>query len=161
MALEDKDIFAAVCARYQDQPMDYIMEQYALAKKINMEIEKNLNTVIEAAPCECEQEEIEIVEEQVIPPAKRYTKRNLKIKPQDAITDDSIFCCICGLERQNLTAKHIAAHGLSVAEYKKLCGYAPEQKLMSRRRLAKSREIINKAQQARLEKKAVNESFNM
>lgn len=159
MALEDKDIFKGVCERFPDKPMEFIMAQYALAKKLNRMIEKDLDSEEEerTEPCECET--VEIVEE--VAPAKRYTKRSLRVKPQDAITDDSIFCCICGIERQTLSAKHIAAHGLTVEEYKKLCGYPPEQKLMSRRQLAKSREIISKAQQARMEKKAVEESFDM
>lgn len=156
MALEDRDIFLAVCERFSDKPMDYIMTQYALARKMNRLIEKDMEAEEEDI-CECET--VEVAEEAA--PAKRYTKRSLRVKPQDAITDDSIFCCICGLERQTLSAKHIATHGLTVDEYKKLCGYPEDQKLMSRRQLAKSREIINKAQQARMEKKAVKESFDM
>lgn len=156
MALEDRDIFMAVCELFSDKPMDFIMAQYALAKKLNKLIERDIESE-EADLAECET--VEIAED--IAPAKRYTKRSLRVKPQDAITDDSIFCCICGMERQTLSAKHIASHGLTVAEYKKLCGYPEDQKLMSRRQLAKSREIINKAQQARMEKKAVKESFDM
>lgn len=159
MALEDKDIFNAICNRYKDQPMDFIMEQYALARKINMEIEKQAAQYNEVAESRPVTETEPIQEDTPAPAPKRYTKRNLVIKPQEAITDDSIVCCICGLERQNLTSKHLAAHGLTIEEYKKLCGYGPDQKLMSRRRLAKSREIIGIAQQARMDKKIISDSF--
>lgn len=159
MALDDRDIFNAVFTRFKDQPIEYIMEQYALAKKLNMEIERGADTQTAPEACAPVAEPAQEQTEETAAPApvhKRYTKRDLKIKPQDAITDDTISCCLCGIERQNLTANHMMnAHGLTIDEYKKLCGYPPEQKLMSRRRLAKSREIISKAQEARIRKNAL------
>ena len=45
--------------------------------------------------------------------------------------------------------RHLATHGISVEEYKKLCGYAPEQKLMSNNHVEKVRDNVMKAQKAR------------
>lgn len=60
-----------------------------------------------------------------------YTKRNLVVKPEEAITDDHISCCICGRKMKNLNAKHLASHDIDMDSYKKLCGYAPDTKLIS------------------------------
>ncbi len=153
MALEDRDIFAAICSRCSDQPIEFIMEQYEKAKRINMDIEKRIDNgdTVEESP-ECALTAAEIIEK-VESPKKKYTRRKLKVKPQDSITDDAIFCCICGEERQSLTQKHLACHDISVEDYKKLCGYSPDQPLMSNRRLARSREIIGRAQKARIDKR--------
>lgn len=163
MALEDRDIFTAIYERFADQPIEFIMEQYEKAKRMNIEIERRLGQVLTTPQQEAEPEAVieatEEVIEQPIPQQKKYTRRNLKVKPQNSITDDAIICCICGEARQNLTARHLAQHGLTVEEYKKLCGYAPNQPLMSGKRLAKSREIISRAQQARLDKKAAESRY--
>lgn len=159
MALDDKDIFQAICARYADQPFEFIMAQYEKAKLMNMEIERRTSTMCmpESSP-EPEQEEmpevVEVAEVVEQPARKKYTRRQLRVKPQDAITEDVIYCCICGEERQSLTAKHLAQHGITVEDYKKLCGYPANQPLMSGRRLARSKEVIARAQQARMDKKA-------
>lgn len=156
MALDDRDIFLAICERFADQPIEFIMEQYEKAKKLNIGIEKRIGAALNDEPEVAQSPDI-IVEEEVIEPLpapkKRYTKRSLKVKPQDAITDDVIYCCICGEARQSLTVKHLAAHDISVEEYKKLCGYSPDTALMSHKRLEKSKEIIRRAQKARLDKR--------
>lgn len=157
MPLEDRDIFLAICERFADQPIEFVMEQYEKAKLINIAIEQRIGT--STASVETPREEpVVIVEEEMEEPAakakKKYTRRMLKVKPQDAITDTDIFCCICGEKRQNLTARHLANHDITVEEYKKLCGYPADMPLMSRKRLAKSKEIIKRAQKARLDKKA-------
>lgn len=156
MALDDKDIFNAICNLNAGQPIDVIMAQYEKAKRLNMEIERRTLTFNEPEQetiVEPMEEEVEVVEE-VLPPKKKYTRRQLRVKPQDAITEDAIFCCICGEERQSLTTKHLATHDITVEDYKKLCGYPANQPLMSGKRLAKSKEIIARAQQARLDKRA-------
>ena len=154
MALEDKDIFMAICNRYADHPIEFIMEQYEKAKRMNLLIEKKIGEIssaplveesapVESAPAPAPQEEL---------PRKKYTRRDLKVKPQNAITDEAVTCCLCGAKRQSLTATHLATHDITKEEYLKLCGYAPDQKLMSGKRLEKSKEIIGRAQKARLEK---------
>lgn len=162
MALEDRDIFQAICARFADQPIEFIMEQYEKAKTLNRQIEQRSGTAFGASSvtdpgCVTVVEEFEPVPE--LAPKKRYTKRSLKVKPQDAITDNAIFCCICGAERQTITARHLATHDISVEDYKRLCGYPADMPLMSHKRLAKSKEVIARAQQARLEKKAAAEDY--
>ena len=86
-------------------------------------------------------------------PKKKYTRRNLVVKPEEAISEQEIACCICGKTFQNLTTKHIQSHDLTVEEYKKLCGYGPEQKLISSKLLNKLQANVLKAQQAREKKR--------
>lgn len=162
MSLEDRDIFLAICGRYTDQPIEFVMEQYEKAKRLNIGIEQRIGSAINSCQAPVEEEVVAIVEDIPEEPApvqkKHYTKRMLKVKPQDAITDDYIACCICGEKRQSLTVKHLGTHEISVEDYKKLCGYPASQALMSNKRLEKSREVIRRAQQQRLEKrKAMNE----
>ena len=79
-----------------------------------------------------------------------YTKRSLKVKPDEAIQDDAIYCCICGKACQTLTERHLASHnGLSREGYLKLCGYPAGQPLMSRKHLERMQANVLKAQQAR------------
>ncbi len=83
-----------------------------------------------------------------------YTKRKLKVKPEDAITRDKITCCICGKEGQTLTERHLATHnGITREGYLKLCGYPATQALMSEKHLARMKTNVMKAQEARKAKK--------
>lgn len=155
MALEDRDIFMAICDRCEDQPIEFVMAQYAKAKRLNREIERQTAWEIDSAFNEEPEEpatEVE-VEEVVAVPRKKLTRRSFKVKPEDSITEDVIYCCICGEERQSLTAKHLAKHDVTVEEYKRVCGFPPDQPLMSGKRLAKSKEVIARAQKARIEKR--------
>lgn len=156
MALEDKDIFEAICKLNPGQSIEVIMAQYEKAKRMNMEIERRSVATCAPEPEPQPESVAEVTEavEKVMPPQKKYTRRKFRVKAQDAITNDVIYCCICGEERQSLTAKHLATHGITVDEYKKLCGYPLDQPLMSGKRLAKSKEIIARAQKARLDKRA-------
>jgi len=82
-----------------------------------------------------------------------YTKRNLKVKPQDAIKKDTIACCICGKSMTSINARHLASHnGLTKEGYLKLCGYPVDQVLMSLNHLAKMKTQVLKAQKAREKK---------
>lgn len=157
MALEDRDLFMAICERFADQPIEFIMAQYAKAKRMNMEIERMLAWDPDDDSETEEEVDIEEVEEEPTPAPKKLNKRRFKVRPEDSITYDSIKCCICGEERQSLTAKHLAKHGTTVEEYKRACGFEPDKPLMSGKRLAKSKEVIARAQQARLEKRQARE----
>lgn len=137
MALADKDIFNAICEQNPGKPIEYIMKQYEIALRMNREIEKNSDR---------ENDANEIVQEQ-----KKYTRRGLKIKPRNSILEDVVYCCICGEPRQAITSRHLATHGITVEDYKKLCGFAPSQSLMSEKRLKKSREATAMARNARHE----------
>ena len=159
MPLEDKDIFTAICARYSDQPIEFIMEQYEKAKKINMGIEQRMGTGCAAPVVESEEEDVQVeLEEQPAPTRKRrYQRRFLKVKPEEAITRDAIYCCICGKPFKSITSRHLNTHDIDVEDYKKLCGYAPDQKLMSDEQLERSRQIIRVAQKSRLDNKTENQ----
>lgn len=157
MALDDRDIFKAIWERFPDQPVEFVMEQYAKARRLNMEIERSINQTseIETTP-EIEEEASVDVEIDAAPVAQRrkLNKRRFKVKPEDSITDDAIYCCVCGEKLQSLTVKHLAKHETTPEEYKKVCGFPANLPLMSHKRLAKSKEIIERAQQARLAKRA-------
>jgi predicted transcriptional regulator len=85
---------------------------------------------------------------------KGYTKRSLKVKPQDAIKKDTIFCCICGKSMASINARHLASHnGLTKEGYLKLCGYPADQALMSLNHLTKMKAQVQKAQKARMKKR--------
>ena len=86
-------------------------------------------------------------------PKKIFTKADLVFNPAEAITDNTITCCLCGKAACSLTSRHLANHGINVEEYKYLCGYPSEQKLMSRNFEAKMRRNVQRAQQARKEKR--------
>ena len=86
-----------------------------------------------------------------------YTRRNLKVKPQDAIKKDAITCCICGKSMTSINTRHLASHnGLTKEGYVKLCGSPADQVLMSLNHLANMRTQVGKAQKAREKKR--NES---
>jgi predicted transcriptional regulator len=86
---------------------------------------------------------------------KGYTRRNLKVKPQDAIKKDTITCCICGKSMNSINTRHLAAHnGITKEGYLKLCGYPADQALMSVNHLAKMKAQVVKAQKAREKKQA-------
>lgn len=156
MALEDKDIFRAVCEKFADQPMEFIMAQYAKAKHMNMEIERlthwdgpDMEDLEEAeVVTEAEAEEIEVQ------PKKKLTRRRFTMEPEASITDDAIYCCICGAKFQSLTKKHLAKHGTTPEEYKRVCGFDSKTPLMSAKHFAQSQKNVSRAQQARMKNRA-------
>lgn len=58
---------------------------------------------------------------------------HLVMDPAEAIGEESITCCICGKKCDNLTRAHLFEHGLSMEEYRNLCGYPSDLKLFSKR----------------------------
>ena len=86
---------------------------------------------------------------------KGYTRRSLKVEPQDAVQKDAIICCICGKSMYSINARHLASHnGLSKEGYLKLCGYPANQALMSQNHLKKMKTQVLKAQKARAKKQS-------
>lgn len=153
--VDNMELLRMIMENNPGQPAAYILEQYAIYKAGLTEINTRFASgmlvteviegiaqpeVVEAAPAPKEKESL----------TKGYTKRSLKVKPDDAIQDDKIFCCICGKECQTLTERHLSTHnGLTREGYLKLCGYAPDQPLMSRNHLARMKANVLKAQEAR------------
>lgn len=169
MALEDKDIFNAIFQKHSDQPIEFIMEQYEKAKLLNMAIERRLNQQPAQAGTEADSaadvaspaaEAQTVVEEKQPAPVKKkvFSKQDLVCDPAGAITDNTITCCLCGKAACSLTSRHLASHGINVEEYKYLCGYPSEQKLMSKNFEAKMRRNVQRAQQARREKRLAGDN---
>ena len=156
MSLDDKDILNAVFTRFKDQPVEFIMAQYETAKRMNMDIERRL---ADRQSCEPTMPSPEGMPELSAPEAekpveapkrKKPSRKDLVCKPEEAITDESIKCCLCGKESSSLTSRHLAQHDISVEEYKKLCGYAEDQKLMSGNFERKMLHNVLRAQQVRM-----------
>lgn len=161
MALEDRDIFTAIFAKYSDQPIEFVMEQYEKAKLLNMAIEKRLWDQSRVVACPASESPAQKKEEKKpeepqdrVPEKKCYMQKDLKCDPAEAITDTSVTCCLCGKQSLTLTARHLAHHGITVEEYKKLCGYSEQQKLMAHNLLAKLTTNAQRAQAARAAKRA-------
>ena len=156
MALEDKDILNAVFGRFNDQPIEFIMSQYEIAKRMSMDIERRLtdrqagdsDAASPEGGAEASAPEAEKMPE--APKRKKAGRKDLVCKPEEAITDDFIKCCLCGKESSSLTSRHLAQHDISVEEYKKLCGYAEDQKLMSGNFERKMLHNVQRAQQVRM-----------
>lgn len=154
MALEDRDLFNAIFNKYSDQPIEFVMAQYEKAKLINLGIEQRQSSrsYIDVTPNGIQQGIEEFKQNQVSGssvPEKKYKKSDLVITPDEAITDDSIKCCICKKEYSSLTSRHLGTHGISVESYKTLCGYDRNQKLMSNNHAKHMCENAKKAQAAR------------
>ena len=172
MPLEDKDIFTAVFEKYRDQSIEFVMSQYEKAKLLNRDIERRINSLdaggaqhavaplppvpparaVPAMPATVAPQPSAPAAETAAPrPArKRPGKKDL----QQAITRDSIACCLCGQQFNTLTVRHLKNHhNISVEEYKELCDYAPSQKLMSLDLAETIARKVQKAQAARQAKR--------
>ena len=158
MMISDAELLKLVMDRYPEQPVPFLIEQFTLMKAGRIQANNKLAGMDSEALSEslCCEEEVQKEKNDSEPsaPKKKYTRRNLVVKPEEAISEQEIACCICGKTFQNLTTKHIQSHDLTVEEYKKLCGYGPEQKLISSKLLNKLQANVLKAQQAREKKKA-------
>lgn len=151
--INDTELLKLVMDRYPEQPLPFLIDQFTVMKAGLIQANNRLAGLEQetggdpAYPSEGMPKEESFPES--VTPRKRYTKRSLVVKPEEAISEEEITCCICGKSFQNLTTKHIQSHDLSVEEYKKLCGYAPDQKLISSKLLSKLHSNVLKAQQAR------------
>ena len=103
---------------------------------------------------EVKEQEKESAQQQKNLLTKGYTRRSLKVKPQDAIQKAHINCCICGKKMNSINTRHLASHnGLSKEGYLKLCGYPEDQVLMSLDHHARMQAQVRKAQKAREKKR--------
>ena len=145
--ITDAELLKLVMDRFPEADADGIVEQFSLLKVGLLQANAKL-AVGDAGQQGVEEQSLSATYEAPAP-KKRYTRRSLVAKPEEAIGDDTVQCCICGNVFQNLNAKHIQNHDLTVEEYKKLCGYGLGQKLISRNLLAKLQENVQRAQKAR------------
>ena len=151
--ISDAELLKLVMDRYPEQPSVFIIEQFAILKAGLIQANNKL-AVIDVEESATDTVSTESFEQVSTPetPKKKFTKRNLVAKPEEVITAESVQCCLCGKTFQNLTAKHLLTHGISVDEYKKLCGYPSEQKLICSNLLEKLQENVQKAQRSREQK---------
>lgn len=150
--INDKDLLQMVMQKHPDEDADFIVNQFAIYKNKLCALNLYAPSVEEPPVNESAQPAVTAptTEEKA---KKRFTKRDLKIKPSEAITEDFIRCCLCGKECQNLTSAHLMkTHGLTPEEYKKLCGYAPDCVLMSGKNLKRVQHAVTNAQAARKKK---------
>lgn len=162
--IDDMQLLKMLMENNPGQPASFILEQYAVYKSSLLEI----NNRIAAAPGISEfiegGEQIAVRQNPTAPKPDKsdkesltrgFTKRSLKVKPDEAILDEAIICCICGKSCQTLTERHLALHnGLTREGYIKLCGYEAGQPLMARDHLARMKANVLKAQKARKAKQA-------
>lgn len=155
--IDDTALLKMLVEKYPDQGPEFVISQYRAYKKGLSKVDASLT----GALCEALKEQAAAgaaendgyTEEE--PSKKHYTRRSLKIKPEDAIQEDKVICCLCGMEFQSLSASHLKRiHDISVEEYKTLCGYPPEQSLMSHANLRRVRHAVENAQKARIANRA-------
>ena len=153
--IDNMELLRIVMAHNPGKSPDQILEQYAVYKAGLAAIDAkfaagpltagDLEAITAAAAGTAAPAKPEKVS-----PTAGYSRRNLKVKPADAIQDDKIFCCICGKESLTLTERHLASHnGLTREGYIKLCGYEANQPLMAKKHLERMKANVIKAQQAR------------
>lgn len=154
--IDNMELLRMIMENNHGQPAPFILEQYAIYKAGLTEINSRFSGGVTSPETVENMSAIDATEKVPAPKVEKesltcgYTKRNLKVKPADAIQDDKITCCICGKECQTLTERHLVTHnGLTRAGYLKLCGYAKDQPLMSRTHLARMKANVLKAQKAR------------
>ena len=144
--ISDGELFKLLINKYPKEPIPFIVEQFMIFKFCLIQAEKKMDSLsIEKAT----QQPIRL--EDQAQKNKKY-QYHLVMNPERAINVDIVQCCLCGRKFQRLTANHLLSHGISVDEYKKLCGYAPTQKLICGNLLKKLRENAQKARRTREKK---------
>lgn len=159
--IDNMELLRMIMENNPGQPASFILEQYAVYKAGLTEINSRFASAAALAEV---MESLALTESaEGTPPAKPvkesltcgYTRRSLKVKPEEALQDDAIYCCICGKKCLTLTERHLKSHnGLSREGYLKLCGYPAGQPLMARNHLVRMKANVLKAQQARKTKQA-------
>ncbi|WP_075355215.1 MucR family transcriptional regulator [Desulfovibrio sp. DV] len=75
-----------------------------------------------------------------------YTKADLKVNPMSALKGEKATCCLCGKDFDVISKAHLSvSHKITPEQYRELCGYAPDTKLMTDAQLQKKKDILNKA----------------
>lgn len=151
--ITDAELLKMVMERFPEADTDSIVQQFSLLKAGVLQANARLSAS-DAGQENTEGQDIPPVEPSAS--KKRYTRRSLVAKPEEALGEEHVQCCLCGRAFQNLTAKHLLAHGLTVEEYKRLCGYAPDQRLVSSKLLVRLQENARKAQRARCRRSQPN-----
>ncbi len=62
----------------------------------------------------------------------QYTHADFKFNPMQALQGDKATCVLCGKKFDVISKTHLwVSHGITPEEYRNLCGYPPEQNLMT------------------------------
>ncbi len=148
--ISDTDLLRMLMQKYPTQDAEFIMNEFNTYKKM-------LGNAECCAAAEPAAEPADMIEVSAAAPApvKRLTKRQIKHNPQEAITQTNITCCVCGKEFKRLSAAHLSLHGTTPEEYRKLCGYEPNQPLMGKMIYQRLMSAVKSAQDARVRKRAM------
>ncbi|MBQ9406371.1 MAG: MucR family transcriptional regulator [Desulfovibrio sp.] len=154
MPIDENMLFKTIYERHGDKPIEFVMQEVAKAKASYLKAEidlHNLSNDPTPTPNETVETEAIPLPEMELTKKKRYTKRSLQGRdPQQAIQDDTIMCCLCGETKTSISSAHLkSVHGITPDEYRKLCGYAPNQQLACKQLQLKRAEAIQKAQAGR------------
>lgn len=155
--VSDEALLKMIMEKHPDQDAEFIVGQFDIYKKMLLHV--GTATVENPMEAVCAEETPAAPVEET--KKKRITKRSLKVKPETAIQDDQILCCVCGNTYKSLTATHLKAHGLTPEEYRKVCGYPADQSLMSRNNLVKVRAAVQEAQKVRKTQKSAKQKNEM
>jgi predicted transcriptional regulator len=63
----------------------------------------------------------------------------LKMNPEKSITRSFVICLECGMKFKQLTARHLATHGISPSEYRAKWGFTKRQPLVAKQLSAQRR----------------------
>lgn len=63
----------------------------------------------------------------------------LRARPEKSITRAHVICLECGMKFKQLTARHLATHGVSPAEYRAKWGFTKRQPLVAKQLSAQRR----------------------
>jgi predicted transcriptional regulator len=62
----------------------------------------------------------------------QYTQADFKFNPMQALQGDKATCVLCGKKFDVISKTHLwVSHGITPDQYRNLCGYPPEQNLMT------------------------------
>ena len=162
MPISDEVLLQMMFKQHEGQPIEFIMDEYGKAKRLYLEIEQGLAQGAAVQTIDVtdtkEGKKLPIGDEKNKEPGKRFTKRNLKCDPKEAIKPESITCCLCDRPFKVLNSRHLKSHGISVEDYKKLCGYPENQLLMSKQEAKKAEKRGKELAKARADKLAAAKS---
>ena len=102
--IRDSELLELIMERYPEQPFDFILEQFTVFKAGLIEANGKLaerdmvEDIAESAEIETTQGVVSKVETDMPPaPRKKYTRRNLVAKPEEAIGKEFVECaCAVG-----------------------------------------------------------------
>lgn len=144
--ISDSELLQMLMQKYPSMDAEYVMHEFSLYKKL-------LNSTDTCA--DNEQASNEPVDVPAVEPVmKKLTKRQIKFNPQEAVSETHITCCVCGQKFKRLSAAHLATHGATPEEYRKICGYEPNQPLMGKEIYSRLMSAVKSAQEARARKRS-------